>query len=474
MNEIFINGIDISEFKLYNRSLLKDLSSLSDIIKKKCGFMPETKYDEMSDGEHYIIVDGSELIADKYSIRFEGGNVIIKGSSHSVLAAIDMFCEKIMSAAELTDRDNLEGSTGKKKLYSKKQLEKVIKKVYDDPSRIIVGEQVCGNPKGPYNIEESIERFRNATKKNPGIMGLDLACYGLGLPIYDDVTWSAYICDIVDYIADGGIISASAHWANPSGYDDGYYNSCRGHLGKIDTMEGYEKAYTDLLTEGTELNRIFMSEIEQEARFLKALKDNGVSIIWRPLHEANGNWFWFCTTQNGKTVEAKYTVAIWKHIYKYFTKEWELDNLIWCYSPNVSGNINDEPGGVMSTTYLYPGDEYCDIVGVDWYTGGKLEITGNDTYLRLINLAKKPGAICEFGTRGAAMAEDPADQCNIYSAMNLHNDLLALRDKGLSFIYILTWYNRWNIANLSRGDELMATEMAMGLTEVKALFDSLK
>lgn len=455
----------MKNFKLINKSL-EDIAAISEKMAEKLGFKPEIA-EEMTDWESYVIIDGSELIVDKFSIINENGNVILKGSTRSLDAAIDRFFNNCPA-------ENYVGSIGKKATYTKEKLLSVINKVYADPDKIIVGEQVCGNPKGPYNISESIERFRDATKKMPGIMGIDLACYGLALPRCDDSTWSAYICDIVDFVAEGGIITASAHWENPSGYSNGYYDACRERLGKIDTMEGYEKAYTDLLTEGTELNTVFMREIKAEARFLKALKDNGISIIWRPLHESNGNWFWFCTTQNGKTVAAKYTVAIWHYIYKYFTEECGLDNLVWCFSPNISGNVDDNPGGVMSTTYLYPGDEYCDMVGVDWYTGANLEITSSNNYLRLIEHSGKSGAICEFGTGGSVTAEDPADQPNVYSSMNLYNDLMTLKDRGYSFTYIMTWYNRWNIKNLSRGDELMATDMAMGLPEVSAMFNSVK
>ena len=38
--------------------------------------------------------------------------------------------------------------------------------------------------------------------------------------------------------------------------------------------------------------------------------------------------------------------------------------------------------------YCYPGDEYCDMVGIDWYTNGDFEIVDNDFYYRLMETGK--------------------------------------------------------------------------------------
>ncbi|MBR6602799.1 MAG: hypothetical protein IKK94_02155, partial [Clostridia bacterium] len=404
-DKLTLNGVDVSTFSVFNKTSLSTNDFLNDIsllfnadIKNHDG--------EMSENEHYIIIEATELIADKYSIKIEDGNIVINGSSHSIEAALDAFKNDFIPSLgartyDLTAADNFEGSTGKKELYTKDQLMAVIEKVYADPDHIIIGEQVCGNPQGAHNIAESIELFKTATGQMPGIMGIDLACYGLNLPGTDDATWSAYICDIVDYVADGGIITASAHWANPSGNLNETYDTCRGHLGYENSLAAYEKAFTDLITEGTEYNTEFKKELETNARFFKALEGNGVSIIWRPLHEANGNWFWFCVGQQNNYLDAKYIVDLWHYIYDYFENECGLSNLIWCYGPNWSENIENDPQkGTMSPTYLYPGDEYCDMVGVDWYTDGNLEIAKKDNYLLLAEMSGKPAAITEFGTSG--------------------------------------------------------------------------
>ena len=472
-DKLTVDGVDFGEFKLINNSYIDSVELLTEL----CGTPITLHEGEPVDGEHYLILDGSELIAHKYSVKIENGNIIIRGSAHSIHNALDYFKNNVLKSdsktIEISSGVNYEGSTGKKEIYTTDQLAKVIEKVYENPNQIIIGEQTKGLHETA--IEESIQKFKDATGEMPGIIGIDLGCYGFDLPVTTEMQWSAYICDMVDYAAEGGIITASAHWANPS-ENWGDDAKCRGRLGYDDSLEAYEQGFIDLITEGTEYNDFFKNELESNARFFKALEDNGVSIIWRPLHEANGNWFWFCIGQSGYWLEPEYLIDVWHYIYDYFENECGLTNLYWCYGPNWSANVKDSPdsSGTRSTTYLYPGDEYRDMVGVDWYTAGNLEITTNTNYLNLTDLSRKPGAITEFGPGGVTMAENIEDQPKYYNSMDLYNNLYELVRKEYSFVYLLTWGSKWGIPAMGRGDELMQTDLCIGQAEVKAMFDALK
>ena len=158
---------------------------------------------------------------------------------------------------------------------------------------------------------------------------------------------------------------------------------------------------------------------------------------------------------------------IWKYVYDYFTDECGLTNLIWCYAPNWSANATDDPNSTMSTTYLYPGDEYCDMIGVE----GNMEITKENNYLRLTESSEKPGAITEFGVTGTIKGGTYEEQNKLYNSMDLYGNLYELTKEGYSFVYLITWYS-WDIAALGKGDEFMLTDMTLGLSEVKALFDT--
>ncbi len=471
-----VDGVSITSFRVYNNSLIPP-EELSTTLYEAFGMDfpcdPEMSYDP-----HYIIFDGSELLVDKYTITVEHGNIVIKGSARSLPAAVEYFFETYLwdicaRDGNMTAEDIYTGSIGKASIYTKEQLAAVLQQVYDNPDQIIIGGQLNGSTQ-PTVIRDFIDEFTLATGEVPGIIGIDLGCYGIDLMETDDVLWSAYICDIVDYCAKGGIVTVSAHWENPSGntMDDA---RCRGHLGYGTTKEEFEQGFTDLITEGTEYNTFFKNELSVNARFLKALEANGIPVIWRPLHETNGDWFWFCTVQaNNITLSPSYLVNVWCYVHDYFTKDWDLQNLIWNYSPNYSSNINNEPYAPVSTVYLYPGDDYCDMVGVDWYSEGDLEITDGDSYLRLTERSGKPGAITEFGPTGSVLADSPKNQPDLYHSMDLHDDLIALTENGYSFSYLLTWNGAWSIPSMGRGNEFMDTDLTLGQAEVSVMLASVK
>ena len=87
-------------------------------------------------------------------------------------------------------------------------------------------------------------------------------------------------------------------------------------------------------------------------------------MIWRPLHEAAGNynlygpngaWFWW---GRGGAEPCK---QLWRLLYDQLVNVYGLDNLIWVWTVDVTKGAEDQ--------YLdwYPGDEYVDILGVDIY-----------------------------------------------------------------------------------------------------------
>ncbi|MBR6604128.1 MAG: hypothetical protein IKK94_08945, partial [Clostridia bacterium] len=173
---------------------------------------------------------------------------------------------------------------------------------------------------------------------------------------------------------------------------------------------------------------------------------------------------------------SSYIIDLWRYIHDYYTDVLGLDKLLWNYSPNYSKNSDDLTTGYnkMSTTYLYPGDDYCDIVGVDWYTKGESEIEQGDGYLRLIDKSQKIGGLNEFGPTGDLFANDESIQPTLYNSMDMYEDIMSLINKGYSFGWLHTWGAQWGIVAMGKGAEFMRTELALGRTDVKAMFDALK
>ena len=108
----------------------------------------------------------------------------------------------------------------------------------------------------------------------------------------------------------------------------------------------------DLLKPDSETHTRWMQELDLMAAGLKELQEAGVVVLWRPFHEMNGGWFWWGAAEPEKFI------AVWRHMFDYFSKTKGLNNLLWVYGPNHGQN----------TASYYAGEQYVDIVGLDAYT----------------------------------------------------------------------------------------------------------
>lgn len=389
-NNIKIDGKDISEYKIYSTNA-KCAQRLSDnIFYNLCGKHVEVAEKMSADDTGYIVLDAKSTDYCPYKAELKDGNLYVSGSFRSCFEFFDYF---VKSGEKNPDvKKSFEGEIDKPNLYTKDELMTVLKDVYDSDN-VILGEQ-ANTMKMPSTV---FDYFEESNGKYPGILGLDLACYGLCLYVpegEEDKLISAEqlseaFCEIVEYAENGGIVTISSHFANPSRqYGENAW--VRGDFGG-------EAAWKKLFTEGDEYNTRFNDELDADIAFLKLCRDIGLPIIWRPLHEINSSWFWYAIA-NGGTLPAEYGVNLWKYIYDRFG-EAGLDNLVWCYSPNVNNNWID----VM---YCYPGDEYVDIVACDWYSEGAYEVDGKGKSYSKLMSADKITNLGEFGISGSICADN--------------------------------------------------------------------
>lgn len=101
---------------------------------------------------------------------------------------------------------------------------------------------------------------------------------------------------------------------------------------------------------GSEDYNLLVRDIDAIAVQLKKLQDANVPVLWRPLHEAGGGWFWW----GAKGAEPCKKLYIM--MYDRLTNYHKLNNLIWVWSTPEAD--------------WYPGDQYVDIIGFDSYPGG--------------------------------------------------------------------------------------------------------
>jgi mannan endo-1,4-beta-mannosidase len=107
----------------------------------------------------------------------------------------------------------------------------------------------------------------------------------------------------------------------------------------------------------------FVKKLDRVAAFLASCKsgDTSIPIIFRPLHEHNGSWFWWgknhCTEQE--------FIQLWRFTVDYLKNKKNLHHILYAISPDRSRL--DMKNLRKSYLYGYPGDDYVDIVGFDNY-----------------------------------------------------------------------------------------------------------
>lgn len=190
------------------------------------------------------------------------------------------------------------------------------------------------------------------------------------------------IGEIKKQYARGHIITLMWHGCYPTEGD-----CCNGS--SIWAMENRPspEEWDTLVTEGTDLNKAWKENADKIAGYLKQLQDADIPVLWRPYHEMNGVWFWWCNHRGDRGFK-----RLWIMMYDYFTNHHKLNNLIWVWNTNAPRDIpNDE---AWPYEWFYPGDAYVDILAADVYRKDYKQSHHDD----LGALAKgKPIALGEVG-----------------------------------------------------------------------------
>ena len=162
------------------------------------------------------------------------------------------------------------------------------------------------------------------------------------------------------------------------------------------------------LTEGTWQNTVIKSQIEKLAGYMKLLQDAGIPVLFRPLHEAAGDytwgaWFWW--GYDG----ADACVRLWKYLRSELQDTYGLNNLVWVWTvqTKTSGSVNFD--SLDTARKWYPGDEWVDIVGADLYETKGASMTDAFRFVNNSVEGKKMVVLSEFGNLpdiGGSFSED--------------------------------------------------------------------
>lgn len=189
--------------------------------------------------------------------------------------------------------------------------------------------------------------LRQLAGRRVGVVGFDLLelargeSYGFADPP---------LARLAQLARDGAVLSASWHPDNPhtgGGYDDRGWTS----LGA-------------LLDPRTAEHQRFWSDYATSLGLLRRLQDAGVAVVFRPLHEANGDWFWW-----GRPDPATYR-ALWAAMQQ-AAREAGVHNIVWAYGFNA-----DTGAHIGRPAALLPGR--VDLAGIDSYDPEAAAGTGKD------------------------------------------------------------------------------------------------
>lgn len=189
---------------------------------------------------------------------------------------------------------------------------------------------------------DMVARVRAVTGKEPALLGYDFLNFtnrGARTADADGQTSEA-----LAWWKRGGLVTFCWHWRDPSGATDRFYkNDVRIPLkaGEFDPT--------------TPLGAVMRADLDFIAEELRKLRNGGVPVLWRPLHEAGGSgafdgsgaWFWW-----GQSGAAAYK-ALYRYMHHRFTEVHGLDNLIWVW--NGQGQA------------WFPGADVVDVAGQDVY-----------------------------------------------------------------------------------------------------------
>jgi mannan endo-1,4-beta-mannosidase len=142
---------------------------------------------------------------------------------------------------------------------------------------------------------------------------------------------------------------------------------------------------------GGDLHHVLKQNLDDAAEYFKLLEAERIPILFRPWHEHNGDWFWWC---KGSTKEEDF-IALWRFTVDYLKTEKGVHNLIYAYSPDRSRIDIDD----FNTGYFwgYPGDDYVDLIGIDnyWDLGHPANTTPPDE--QFVNLRRTLENVVSIG-----------------------------------------------------------------------------
>ena len=276
---------------------------------------------------------------------------------------------------------------------------------------------------------------KEATGDYPAVVGFELGEIETGRERSLDSVSFAQITEMAKFFHQkNGVITVSWHAINPitsqwthrtkssngpgSSWDVKKFSS--GRSSEPESVPDFELNADSLnavksVLPGGENHAMFNGWLDILADYFKTwTDDNGqlIPFIFRPWHEHSGAFFWW---GRGRCTDEEYA-ALWRYTVDYLRNK-GLHNILFAYNTDKVYTLEDFMRG-------YPGDEYVDMLAVDWYGQGP-------EFNVLVDNALK------FGSQAA---EEKGKLFALSECGNISQDMIdILRRYKVS--YFLTWRN---------------------------------
>lgn len=281
--------------------------------------------------------------------------------------------------------------------------------------------------------QQELQYIRRITGKLPALCGFELLGYSPNIRPEDSgeecmtevVNARGTLRKAWEWARQGGLITFTWHWFSPLGGRDKSFFS-----------ENTDFSAARAAQPGTPENAAFLNDLDYMAGLLRPFCDEHIPILWRPFHEAEGNWFWW--GREG----AEPCRLLYRMMFERFTERHHLDNLIWVQNSPKAEN--------------YPGDDVVDIISRDLYPPAHVHTDLSKEYNE-INQAvstKKLAAVAEIGTIP---------------------DVPALTERHVPWSWFMTWSGNFAYSeNFTSNSELLRAyncENAVTLDKLTKLYE---
>lgn len=264
------------------------------------------------------------------------------------------------------------------KLYTptNKNAPQSVRNVLKYLSDITLKQVITGQHTQSMGMEE-YRYIKEVTGKEPALLGFELLSYSPNINYLD--TDDECMSEVYDNL---GTLRRAWEWAEKKGlitFTWHWFSPLQGRSKSFFTRNTEFDASLAVV-DGTPENKALISDIDYMAGLLRPFCDKEIPILWRPLHECEGDWFWWGA--KGPEVFKK----LWRIMHHRFTDIHHLDNLIWVFNGTKKEH--------------YPGDEVVDIISRDMYPPAHDHSSRADMYSELVKItdAEKIVLIGETGT----------------------------------------------------------------------------